>query len=344
MLSSVRLANGQRNYWEIFPYLPKETRGYVPGFIAATLVAMNPEDFGFEASYEVEPYEYDIFDVQGSVELALLAECAGITTQELRNLNPELLRWATPPGDNPYPLKIPKGSIETFLIAYNEIPEDKRMNNLVIHKVKRGETLGLIANRYGTTVRSLYQANEGLSSIIHPNQDLVIPVPGGSNVVIRTDEPSRAQTARQRTASQAPSPNRPANSNAVTYVVKSGDTIGHIAEWFNTQAWKIRSWNNTSDLIRPGQKLTIYVPSNHQQYYAQLNNMSRSERAKFNINTAVAQAPSGSDGSHQIYTVRPNDNLTNIARTFSTNVRAIQNLNNLSSTRIYAGQTLRIPN
>lgn len=345
MLRSVRSAGGIRNYWEIYPFLPRETRGYVPGFIAATLVAMNPEDFGFEAQYDVEPYEYDIAEIRGSVELSILAECAGITTQELQYLNPELLRWATPPGDQPYPLKIPKGSRKAFMLAYNEIPEEKRTNNLVVHTVKRGETLGLIANRYGATVRALYQANEGLSSIIHPGQQLVIPVPGGSNVAIRSDEPSRAQTARLRAASQAPSANRPANSAAVTYVVKSGDTVGHIAEWFDTQAWRVRSWNNIGNLIRPGQRLTIYVPARLRDQYAQLDNMSRSRRDNFAVNTSSGRvASAGTDGDYRVYTVRPNDNLTVIARSFNTSVQNIQRLNNLPSTRIYVGQTLRIPN
>ncbi|MEX0679869.1 MAG: LysM peptidoglycan-binding domain-containing protein [Balneolales bacterium] len=343
MLSSVRLAGGERNYWNIYPYLPRETRGYVPGFIAATLVAMNPEDFGYESVYDVEPYVYDIVEIEGSVELSLLADCAGITPQELRDLNPELLRWATPPGDTPYPLKIPKGFKEQFMLAYEEIPDDQRINNIVVHTVRRGETVGLIANRYGTTVRALYQANEGLSSIIHPGQELVIPVPGGSDIAIRSDEPSRAQTARLRTASQAPSPNRPANSAAVSYVVKSGDTVGHIAEWFNTQAWRIRSWNQIGNLIRPGQRLTIYVPAEHRDYYTRLNDMSRTDRDNFSIATATTTTVSGS-GNYNIYTVRANDNLITIARTFNTTVQAIQGLNNLQSTRIYAGQTLRIPN
>lgn len=344
MLSSVRRAGGVRNYWEIFPYLPRETRGYVPGFIAATLIAMNPEDFGFESAYDAEPYEYDVAEINGSVDLSLLAECAGISTQELRNMNPELLRWATPPGDEPYPLKIPKGSIERFMEAYKEIPEDKRMNDLAIHSVQRGETLGVIANRYGTTVRALYQANEGLSSVIHPGQDIVIPVPGGSDVAIRSEEPSRSQTARTAARQQSTASNRPANSAAVTYVVKSGDTVGHIAEWFDTQAWRIRSWNNISNLIRPGQRLTVYVPSSLQQQYAKLNDMSRAERDSFSASDTATQVADGSDGKYRTYTVRPNDNLSNIARSFNTNVQEIQNLNNLSSTRIYAGQTLRIPN
>jgi len=344
MLSSVRLSGGVRNYWEIYPHLPRETRGYVPGFIAATLIAMNPEDFGFESGYDVELYSYDVVEVEGSVELSLLADAAGISTKELRDLNPELLRWATPPGDNPYPLKIPQGTKEEFMEGYREIPEDKRVNNLVIHSVRRGETLGLIANRYGTSVRALYQANEGLSSVIHPGQDLVIPVPGGGDVAIRADEPSRAQEARQRTASQAPSANRPPNTAAVPYVVKSGDTVGHIAEWFNVRAWQVRSWNNISNLIRPGQRLTIHVPANQRELYARLNDMNRSDRDGFSITEASSRMADSGDGEERIYTVQPNDNLSNIARTFGTTVRAIQSANNLQTTRIYAGQTLRIPN
>lgn len=344
MLRSVRLAGGVRNYWEIYPHLPRETRGYVPGFIAAALVAMNPEDFGFKKQYDVEPYEFDTVEIHGSIDLSILAECAGMTTQELRYLNPELLRWATPPGDNPYPLKIPKGKKEEFMAAYKEIPDEKRRNNIVIHTVKRGETLGLIANRYGTTVRAMYQANEGLSSIIHPGQDLVIPVPGGSNVAIRSGEPSRAQTARLRAATQAASANRPPNTAAVTYTVKSGDTVGHIAEWFDTQAWRVRSWNNIGNLIRPGQRLTLYVPAHQRDQYALLNNMNRAERNSFSVSSAPSRVATGREGDHRIYTVRPNDNLSVIARSFNTSVSAIQSLNNLHSTRIYPGQTLRIPN
>lgn len=344
MLSSIRRAGGERNYWEIYPYLPRETRGYVPGFIAATLVAMNREDFGFDANYDhIVPYQYDIAEVEGSVDLSLLAECAGITTQQLRDLNPELLRWATPPGNQPYPLKIPKGSKEAFMAAYEKIPEEERRNHLVIHTVKRGETLGLIANRYGTTVRALYQANEGLSTIIHPNQQLVIPVPEGSSVAIRAEEPSRRQTPRQSTAAPSQSVRQPPNTAAVTYVVKSGDTVGHIAEWFDTQAWRVRSWNNIGNLIRPGQRLTLYVPSHLRDQYARLNGMSRNERDRFSVSASAASVADSGDGETLIYTVRRNDNLTRIARNFNTSVQAIQQLNNLSSTRIYEGQTLRIP-
>ncbi|MEX2633861.1 MAG: lytic transglycosylase domain-containing protein, partial [Balneolales bacterium] len=130
MNSSVRQANGVKNYWEIYSFLPRETRGYVPGYIAATLIAMNPTEFGFEELYESEVYAYDLVEVVGSIDLSLLAECIGITTQQLQDYNPELLRWATPPGDTPYNLKIPVGTKDEFLANFDNIPDDKKHNNI----------------------------------------------------------------------------------------------------------------------------------------------------------------------------------------------------------------------
>ncbi len=342
MRSSIRLAGGERNYWAIFPYLPRETRGYVPGYIAATLIAMNPEEFGFEIdNSDVVPYTFETVPVQGSIDLRVLAEAAGIATDVLRNYNPELLRWATPPGPEPYHLKLPVGTKEVFLANYEQIPDDQRINNMVIHSVNRGETLGAIANRYGTTVRDLYAVNDGLSHIIHPGQQIVIPVPG-NNVAIRSDRPSNSQVARTAATQQRQAANQPANTVAVTYTVKSGDTIGHIAEWFDTQAWRIRSWNNVGNMIRVGQRLTIYVPRQHQAYYAAINNMTLAQKRQLEGRRGPV-ALTDSDGVRR-YTVQRNDNLSDLARTFGTTVQEIMRVNGLNSHTIYIGQSLIIPN
>lgn len=341
MRSSIQRSGGVRNYWEIYPFLPRETRGYVPGFIAATLVAMNYEDFGFEVDYNVETYKFDTVEVTGSIDLSILAEAAEITTEELRNLNPELLRWATPPGKEPYPLKIPVGKKETFLANYENIPDDKRISNMVIHTINSGETLGAIANRYGTSVRDLYATNEGLSHIIHPGQQIMIPIPE-SNVNVRADRPSASQVARTSAPRQSPSANQPANTVAVTYRVKSGDTVGHIAEWFDTQAWRVRSWNNIGNMIRVGQRLTIYVPQQHQSYYAAIDNMSAQQKRQLERQRGPV-ALTDSEGTRR-YTVQRNDNLSDLARSFGTSVQAIMNANGLRNTTIFVGQSLIIPN
>lgn len=348
---AINLSGGTRDYWNIYPHLPRETRGYVPGFIAASLVAMNYEDFGFESPPATRIYEYDIVEIEGSVELSVLAEFAGISTRELRDLNPELLRFATPPGPNPYPLKIPKGQKNEFLTAYENMPESRRQT-LVVHSVNRGETLGAIANRYGISVRALYGANANLSSMIHPGQEIVIPVPGGSDVAISANNPSRARQARTLSSSSGSSASAsaapaPAGTVPLTYTVRSGDTVGHIAEWYNTQAWRVRSWNNIGNVIRVGQRLKVYVPANQREHFSGIAEMSRAQKQQLLAERKRSGIPenqvAAASGGTVNYTVRRNDNLSDIARAHGTSVNAIMQQNNLPNTVIRPGQTLQIP-
>lgn len=352
MRQSIQLAGGVRDYWAIYPYLPRETRGYVPTYIAATLIALNPQDFGFDPKLDAEPYQFEVVPIQGSVDLNVLARAAGITTQELRNLNPELLRWATPPGREPYPLKIPVGTRAQFMENYRQIPTSER-REVVIHTVSRGETLGGIANRYSVRVNDIFAANERLSTTIHPGQEIVIPVPQGSNVAILADNPSRARVpatagaaTRNVTSTATSTAVAPPNTARVNYTVKSGDTIGHIAEWFETEAWRIRSWNNTTNNIRVGQRLVIFVPAGRQSEFERINSMN------FNEKQAMVRARRSGGGSSNVasaaptgpttYTVQRNDNLTGIARQHNTTVERLRQLNNLRNDRIYVGQVLRV--
>lgn len=348
---AINAAGGVQDYWVIYPYLPRETRGYVPGYIAATMIAMNPEDFGFQRSQGGAVYSFDVVDVAGLMPLEDLAMAAGITVEELRALNPELLRWATPPGDS-YPLKIPTGTRNEFLAAYQDIPKENRVHEVAMHTVSRGETLGFIAQRYGTTVRALFESNEGLSTTIHPGQRIVVPVAAGAAGQIAADrptnQPTRTQTTTQQRTQQTPAP---ANTTPVNYTVKSGDTIGHIAEWYDVRAWQIRQWNNIGNTIRVGQRLTIHVPQNRADFYSQINDLSfaqkqelqRRQRAGENVFALRFDGSSSTSGGDMIsYTVRRNDTLGSIARSHGVRIQDIQTDNNLSGTRIYAGQTLRI--
>lgn len=352
---AINAAGGVQDYWVAYPYLPRETRGYVPGYIAATMIAMNPEQFGFERSYGTgEVYSFDTVEVAGLMPLEDLAAAAGITLNELRALNPELLRWATPPGDG-YPLKIPKGTINEFLAAYQDIPKENRAQQIAMHTVSRGESLGFIAQRYGTTVRALYESNENLSNTIHPGQTIVVPVAAGSSGTVAADrsasQPTRTAPAAQQQRAQAqPQAQAPANTRSVTYTVKSGDTIGHVAEWYDVRAWQIRQWNGISNTIRVGQRLTIHVPQNRYDYYTQVDGLTfaqkqeleRRQRAGEDIFSLRFDGSSPSSGDVITYTVRRNDTLGGIANRHGVSVADIQNENNLNGTRIYAGQTLKI--
>jgi len=235
---AIRRAGGKEDYWAAYPYLPRETRGYVPGFIATTMIAMNPEEFGFQRKYENEPYEYEVVEVRGLMQLDVLAKAAGVTVEELKDYNPELLRWATPPG-NTYPLKIPVDRKESFIAAYKEIPKEQKAQNMTVHLVNKGETLGTIANKYGTSVRGIYESNSDLGKFIYPGQKLVIPLPEGSHGKIAANRPSNQVNGRMATRKKS-SYSAPANSTKIIYTVKKNDTVGHIAEWYDVRAWQIR--------------------------------------------------------------------------------------------------------
>ncbi|MEX2363765.1 MAG: transglycosylase SLT domain-containing protein, partial [Balneolaceae bacterium] len=186
---AISRAGGVKDYWAAYPYLPRETRGYIPGFIATTMIGMNPEEFGFQDKYEGTPYSYEVAEVDGLMELQDLAKAAGISTEELKDYNPELLRWATPPGGK-YPLKLPAEVKAVFLVNYESIPKESRSQNITMHTVRSGESIGLIARKYGTTVAGIYGSNDNLSNTIYPGQKIVIPLPKGSATQLSANQPT----------------------------------------------------------------------------------------------------------------------------------------------------------
>lgn len=346
---AINRAGGVEDYWAAYPYLPRETRGYVPGFIATTMIGMNPEEFGFQKSYEGEAYSYEVVEVEGLMELTELAKAAGITTAELKEYNPELLRWATPPGGK-YPLKIPVQTKEEFLANYENIPKENRSQNITMHTVSRGESLGIIARKYGTTVAGLYASNENLSSTIYPGQKVVVPLPRGSASQISANQPTNQQRSvnTSRSSSSSNKVSAPANSTALKYKVKTGDTIGHIAEWYDVRAWNIRTWNGIGNTIRVGQTLTIHVPDNRINHYEKVDNMSYAEKQEIERKQRrgedifLASATSTDSENYSTYTVKRNDTLSEIAESFGMGLSELRRLNNISGNQIYVGQKLRI--
>jgi membrane-bound lytic murein transglycosylase D len=320
---AVAKSKGVRNYWVIYPYLPKETRGYVPSYIATTLIATNAEQFGFKKNYGGSAYQYDVVDIEGSVRIDVLARCAGIPADSLRFWNPELIRWATPPGKNAYPLKLPAGLKEQFLTRYKEISDSDR-GPITVHIVKKGETLGKIATRYGTSVKDLYAANPSMKNAVGVGQEVVIPVPPAAQIKISANMPSGesrlAESSRGKGSKSTPAPVED-DGERIVYKVKSGDTISGIADAFGVPAWKIRSWNGTTNMIRAGQKLVIY------------KNAPVSKAGSTNTKTG---------GEMNRYTVRTNDSLYDIARRHNMSVEDLKRINNLKSNNIQPGQVLYV--
>jgi membrane-bound lytic murein transglycosylase D len=162
-----------------------------------------------------------------------------------------------------------------------------------------------------------------------------------------TNQP-RNSTSTRRSSSKA---SAPANSTKLTYTVKSGDTIGHVAEWYDLRAWQIRSWSGTNNTIRVGEKLTVYVPEGKKAYYSKVNTMSFSEKQRLereqrsgkDITRAYLATADNSGNSNSVqYKVQKNDTLIDIANSFGVSVAELKRINNISGSRIYVGQTLKV--
>lgn len=345
---AINRAGGVKDYWVAYPYLPRETRGYVPGFIATTMINMSPEEFGFSKNYGREPYSYDLVEVDGLMPLDEMAKIIGIKADELKEYNPELLRWATPPG-NKYSLKIPKGKKSDFLAAYKDIPKESASQSITMHTVRSGESIGVIARKYGTTVSGIYASNENLSTTIFPGQVLAVPLPLGSASKLSANKPTNQQNGTNTSrASSSSNVSIPANSTRLTYKVKTGDTIGHIAEWYDVRAWNLRTWNGIGNTIRVGQSMKVYVPNAQKEHYEKVEKMSFREkeaiesRQKKGENIFLASATTKSDDGSVSYTVKTNDTLGEIAESFGVSTSQLRRLNNLSGSRIFVGQNLKI--
>ena len=154
-------------------HLKLETRDYVPKFVAAALIAREPERYGFEQiSYEA-PLQYDEVTVHEPLRLETIARLANTELDIIKELNPSLLRNFTPPTDGGFTLRLPMGSQTKFSAAYEQLPRSEKIK-LSLHKVKKGELLGRIAKKYNLPAKQLIKENGLKSWRVRPGQDLII--------------------------------------------------------------------------------------------------------------------------------------------------------------------------
>jgi len=167
---------GSRDYWELREAraLHRETRDYVPFFIASALIAKDPSRFGFDVVPD-PPLEFDVVEVPRPVALARVAREIGTTVETLRSLNGELRRPSTPHGVARYPLRVPKGAGPVLEARLESIPAAPEIRERRL-KVRKGDTLTRFAKRNHVTVAALREAN-GLrpNAKLRAGQLLVVP-------------------------------------------------------------------------------------------------------------------------------------------------------------------------
>ena len=321
-------------YWEIYPFLPRETRAFVPKFVAAALLVSNPSLYGIEVEDLGQELAYDIVDVHGMLSLDAAARLAGTDVATIRSLNPSLIRNTLPDQAQPYSLRIPLGAFDRFVTAFANLPPQAKVAPKE-YVIARGDTLGKIARSFDTTVAELQAVNGIRDHLIHPGQKLVIPGQGvstdfgiaSSQRQFVTYDAFRPMPIELREEFQLVEMNGSTEDKplmAVTlspdvvdnmivptiYKVRRGDTLGQIARKFDVAVRDIQQWNNISGTtIFPNQELTIH---------------------------------SGGARPITTYRVQQGDNLSNIARRFGVSVENIKRWNNLNTNLIFPGQDLSL--
>ncbi len=305
---------GTMDFWKM--KLKRQTMDYVPLIMAAAIIAKNPEKYGFhDIDYEPE-LSWDEVEINKCLELSVVAREVGCSVEKLKELNPELLRKYTPPNTKHYRLKIPVGTRQKFLLAYDKMPSPKE-TSWVKHTIRRGETVSSIASRYGVSQYAILEANNlSRRSTIYAGKAIIVPVP-----LDREYSPSRKDDYSAK--------------NSI-YTVRSGDTMWDIARAFGTSVSSLRRINyiERGSRIYVGQK--IKIPSGATKL--------RDNETPSSPRTYASANNSGSSGGTQAtYRVRAGDTLWDIARKFGTTTGRIRSLNNLGrSSRIYPGEELRI--
>jgi membrane-bound lytic murein transglycosylase D len=339
------LKRGHTNdFWGLRKYLPRQTRNYVPQFIAVALMGMRPLDFGFDVPEFADTLQYETVKIDGSVSLKTLARCADTDVETLRDLNPELLREYTPHDVRQYVLRIPIGESKAFAQKYRKVP-DREKRNWVEHKIRRGETLGRIAGRYGVPVSLIAEMNH----IANPRRLSI-----GKNLIIPVPRSSRYANGALAVVSTSPVTKRTGEVKSVRgrekvqYVLRKGDTLGKLAQLFSVRTSDLRNWNNIpyGSVIVAGETLAVWVPRNE---------LATAERIALapdsaQVELAAAQATVGSSSSSNSeerprtsgvrYRVKPGDSLFKIALMYDVTVQDLRDWNDLSSDVIKAGAVL----
>lgn len=237
------MGNVSREFWDLHKkkQLPRETRDYVPKFIAAAKIASNPQKYGFVHVAGQAPFSFETIRMNKGVSLSAFAKNLGVSTTEIKRLNPTFKTDLAPVYEGKFvDLRVPvgKGGERGLLAAKKSISTQKYYASTDYHKVRRGDNLSVIAKRHRTSVSKLKRLN-GLTnrSVLYPG--MRIKLPGSS-------KGSSREVAKSY------------SGNAKTYKVRRGDNLWTIAKKFGVSVRSLKRINNLySSKLRIGQVLKL---------------------------------------------------------------------------------------
>jgi len=301
-------------------YLARETKDYVPKMLAALTIAKDPDKYGFgDVRYE-EPLEFDKVVIPGGTDLAALGEIIGVPPDSLREWNPELKRFCTPPNTETYEIRLPKGFGPVAEDRMDEIRSDAKVIFL-LHHVRKGETLASLSKKYGTPVNALKEINGLRRDSLQRVSRLVIPVTGLSpedSIPGKEVSPAQLGLAHMKIDEGLRRGQR--------VRVRSGDTLGKIAKRTGVSVKELAQWNGmkTTGILRAGTIITI------------------PRRGSVSRGAKTTAAPG--DGNGFQFVVRPGDTLGGISRAHGVPVKTLTEVNHLDPGQpLRKGRVLLIP-
>lgn len=345
-----RAGGGKKDFWEIYYYLPAETRGYVPAFIAANYVMAYYKDHNIGTALARRPVLTDTIHVNKRVHFNQISEILNIPVEELRVLNPQYRRDEIPGDIRPYALTLPSKQVYSYIVSEDSIvshnallysrrtevqPTDESQaggTKLVVkyHKVRKGETISKVARAYGVTTTQIKKWNNLRSNRLRRGQKLRINtyerVEPEEEEAPAEEKESMAEAVpetRQDTAFVEEQDENSGNETAVSgseryHTVKSGDTLGNIAERYGVTVSQLKSWNNLrSNQINIGQRLKLFASADNNGY-RQEESHRKTTRHK----------------------VKKGESLSSIADDYGVTIDDLKEWNNLTGNSINAGQTL----
>lgn len=306
-----RAAGKGTRFWDL--RLPKETRAYVPKLLAMKRLVADPAASGIEFSpIPNEPY-FTKVPIGSQIDLRLAADLAGLSHEELSELNPAYHRWATPP-EGPHTLLLPIDAAEIFQQNVTLLSPDEllRVNH---HIVQEGESLPDLATRYATSVMTIRMLNGLKDARIEPGMDL--RVPSGT-----TKLPEKVMRAAARVDGPEPR-TRQKRGRPEIHVVRRGESIWAIARRNNMDPRTLMRLNGKKpgDKIMPGERLVVSTSSS--------------------TGAASSDRSASGDGSRVTHRVRSGETLSAIARRYGVTVSQLAAWNGISANRVLkVGQRL----
>ncbi|MGE0114045.1 MAG: LysM peptidoglycan-binding domain-containing protein [Steroidobacteraceae bacterium] len=299
--------------------LPRETEAYVPKLLAMRRIVADPARHGLEfGTLENQPYFVKV-DVGGQIDLELAAELAGMSQEDFLAINPGFKRRVTDPN-GPHRLLVPVANEQLFVEKLASLPSTQRVP-MVYYRVRKGDTLNKVAQRYGISTEELRSLNKLKSRSLRVGQELLLRgtnsalasasmSPGANNDVPVTKTASltrgksRIHTVRSgetlwsiaqryavdptvlasvngikkstiKTGQKLRIPGESAYNSSkggtsqeqLSYTVRNGDTLSHIAGLFKVEVRQLMTWNNlrSDNNIKVGQRLVLYVDDSHRE-------------------------------------------------------------------------------